>query len=67
MWWPRIKKKLCVNELTTLQSTASIGTTGAFRITPTASLEVAIGLTFLPLWIEGEARASYFRNSALVM
>ena len=29
--------------------------------TPTAALEVAIGLTPLPLWIEGEARASYFR------
>jgi len=62
MWWPRIKKKVCVNELTQLQRTAScIGITGAFRTTPTAALEVAIGLTPLPLWIEGEARASYFR------
>ena len=32
--------------------------TAAFRTTPTAAL---IGLTPLPLWIEGEARASYFR------
>ena len=40
---------------------ACIGITGAFRTTPTAALEVAIGLTPLPLWIEGEARASYFR------
>ena len=38
---------------------ACIGITGAFRTTPTAALEVAIGLTPLPLWIEGEARASY--------
>ena len=61
MWWPRIKKKVCVNKLTKLQRTAKIGITGAFRTTPTAALEVAIRLTPLPLWIEGEARASYFR------
>ena len=35
--------------------------TGAFKTTPTAALEVAIGVTPLPLWIEGEARVSYFR------
>jgi hypothetical protein len=40
---------------------ACIGITGAFRTTPTEALEVAIGLTPLPLWIEGEARAPYFR------
>ena len=62
MWWPRIKK-VCVNELTKLQRTACIDITEAFRTTPTAALEVAIGLTPLPLWIEGEARASYFRIS----
>ena len=50
-----------MNELTKLQSTACIGITGTFRTTPTAALEVAIGLTPLSLWIEGEARASYFR------
>ena len=50
-----------MNELTQLQRTACIGMTGAFRTTLTAALEVAIGLTPLPLWIEGEARASYFR------
>ena len=61
MWWPRIKKKVCVNELTKLQRTACIGITGAFRSTPTAALEVVISLIPLPLWIEGEARASYFR------
>ena len=38
-----------------------IGITGAFRTTPTAALEVAIGLTPLPIWIEREATASYFR------
>ena len=61
MWWPRIKKKVCVNELTKLHKTACLGITRAFRTTPTAALEVAIGLIPLPLWIEGEARASYFR------
>ena len=44
------------------QSIASVpnisGLTGAFRTTPTAALEVATGLA---LWIEEEARASYFR------
>ena len=51
-----------VKELTKLQRTACIGLsiTGAFRTTPTAALEVAIGLTPLPLWIKGETRASYF-------
>ena len=49
MWWPRIKKKVCVNELTKLQRTACIGKTGAIRTTPTAALEVAIGLAPLPL------------------
>ena len=61
MWWPRIKKKVCMNELTKLQRTACIAITGAFRTTPTAALEVAISLTPLPLWIEGEGRASYVR------
>ena len=61
MWWPRIKKKVCVNEPTKLQRMACIGITGAFRTSPTAALEVVIDLTPLPLWIEGEARASYFR------
>ena len=60
MWWPRIKKKVCVNKLTKLQRMACIGITGAFRTKPIAALEVDIGLT-LPLWIKGEARASYFR------
>ena len=40
---------------------------GAFRTTPTAALEVAIGLTPLPLWIEGEARAAYSEFVVLVM
>ena len=61
MWGPRIKNKVCMNELTQLQRKVCIGITGAFRTTPTAALEVAIGLTPLPLWIKGEARASYFR------
>ena len=55
------QKKVCVNELTKLQRTACIGITEAFRTTPPAALEVAIGLTPLPLWIKGEARTSYFR------
>jgi hypothetical protein len=50
-----------MNELTKLQRMACIGIMGAFRTTPTVVLEVAIGLTPLPLWIEGEDRASYFR------
>ena len=50
-----------MNELTKLQRTTCIGITGASRTTPTAALEIAIGLTPLPLWMEGEARASYFR------
>ena len=49
------------NELAKLQRTAFIGITGAFRATPTEALEVDIGLTPLPLWIEWEARACYFR------
>ena len=67
IWWPRIKKNVCMKELTQLQRTACIGITGAFRTTPTAALEVTIGLTPLPLWIEGEARASYSESAALVM
>ena len=50
-----------MNELTNLQRTACTGITGAFRTTPTAALEVAIGVTPLPLWIEGQARVAYFR------
>ena len=61
MWCPRIKKKLYMSELTQLQWRACIGITGAFRTTPTAALEVAIGLTAVLLCFEGEARASYFR------
>ena len=61
MWWTRLKKKVRVTELTKLQRTACIGIKGALRTTPTAALEVVVCLTPLPLWIEGEARASYFR------
>ena len=38
MWWPRIKKKLCVNDLTKLQRTACLGIMGSFRSTPNAAL-----------------------------
>jgi hypothetical protein len=61
IWWPRIKKKVCGNELTQLQRTARVGIMGSFSTTPTAALKVTIGLTPLTLWIEGEARTSYFR------
>ena len=47
MWWQRIKKKVCMNEHIKLQRTACICITGAFRTTPTAALEVAIGLTLI--------------------
>jgi hypothetical protein len=67
IWWPKIKKKVCMNKLTQLQRTTCIGIMGAFRTTPTPALEVAIDLTPFPLWIEGEARASYFRICLLVM
>jgi len=45
IWWSRIKKKVCMNELSKLQRTACISIMGAFRTTPTAALELAIGLT----------------------
>jgi hypothetical protein len=44
VWWPRMKYGTSRAELTKLQRMACLGITAAIRTTPTAALEVLLGL-----------------------
>jgi hypothetical protein len=44
VWWPRVKLKTSKAELSKLQRLACLSITGASRTTPTAALEIHLGL-----------------------
>jgi hypothetical protein len=54
-WWPRIKFKTSQAELNEFQRMACLIITGAMRTTPTAAMEVLLGLPPLHLQVEVEA------------
>lgn len=61
VWWKSITNVTVANRLTKLQRLASLLITSAMRTTPSAALNVILGLPPLPIWIKGEAMAAYIR------
>jgi hypothetical protein len=57
VWWPRARLKTSKAELSKWQRLACLGITGAMRTSPTAALEILLGLTPLHLQTEEEAKA----------
>ena len=61
VWWQKAQSKTVINNLNHLQRLGLLAMTGAMSTTPTAALECLCGLTPLHIFIEGEARAEFFR------
>ncbi|XP_072161372.1 retrovirus-related Pol polyprotein from type-1 retrotransposable element R1 [Bemisia tabaci] len=61
IWWEKTEQKGARNKLDSLQRLACLYTTGAVRTTPTAAMEVMLGLPPLHLAVKGEAVAGAFR------
>jgi hypothetical protein len=61
VWWPRVKFKTSQAELSKLQRVACLGITGAIKTTPTAAMEVLLGLPPLHLQVEAEAMMGSYR------
>jgi hypothetical protein len=61
VWWPRVKLKTSLAELSKLQRMACLRITGAIRTAPTAAMEALLGLPPLHLQVETEARVGSYR------
>ena len=61
VWWPRTERTTVCQELARLQRMACLCVSGALRTTPTAALEVLLGLTPLHIAAQKAAMASCFR------
>ena len=61
VWWPRINLKTVNNQLEHIQRLACLYTTGAMRTTPTAALEIIVGLSPLSIYIRQEAMMACYR------
>jgi hypothetical protein len=59
--WPRVRYKVSEAELSRLQRLACLAITWAMKTTPTAPMEVLLGLPPLHVMIEGEAQGGIYR------
>ena len=50
VWWPAVNKVTCISKLNSIQRMANLTITGAMRSTPSAAMDVLVGL--LPLHIK---------------
>src|SRR5690606_34630791 len=64
-WWTKARQTTTSKQLSKLQRYACLGITGAIRTTPTASMEVLLGLEPLDLYIDRMASQTYHRHLAL--
>lgn len=64
VWWPKIRQSTVCTKLTSTQRLGCLLVTGAFRSSPTITLEVALGLLPLDLHLMAEARKAAYRLSA---
>src|SRR5262249_51788045 len=60
-WWPRIMTKTSVKQLSKLQRTALLSMTGAMDSTPTAAMEVLLGIPPLHFYVEAEVKKTLTR------
>jgi hypothetical protein len=61
VWWPRVRYNVSRIELSKIQRLACLAITGAMKTTPTAAMEVLLGLPPLRVKIEAEAQAGIYR------
>jgi hypothetical protein len=60
VWWPRVRYNVSRTELSKLQKQVCLAITGTMKTTPTAAMEVLLGLPPLVM-IEAEAQAEIYR------
>jgi len=58
IWWPRTTYKTVSRQLEHLQRLACLYISGAVRTTPTAALEIVVGIIPLPVHVIQEAMAA---------
>jgi len=61
VWWPRVTLITASKQLDHIQRLACLYITGAVRTTPTAALELIIGISPLPIHIRQEAMSACYR------
>jgi len=61
VWWPRVDPKTVNNQLEHIQRLACLYTTGAMRTTPTAALEIIVGLSPLIVYTRQEAMMACYQ------
>jgi hypothetical protein len=61
VWWPRVRYNVSRTELSKIQRLACLAITGAMKMTPTAAMEVILGLHPLHVMIEAETQAGIYR------
>jgi len=64
IWWPRARCITMSKQLTHVQQLVCLYITGAMRTTPTAAMELLVGLVPLPTFIQQEAMMAYYRLRA---
>jgi hypothetical protein len=65
VWWMRVNYNLSRRELNKLQRLACLAITGVMKTTPTAAMEVLLGLPPLHVIIASEAQAGIYRLCAI--
>jgi len=61
VWWTKVNQVTATAKLTSLQRMGTLLATGAFRSSPSATLEVALDLLPLNIFIKAEARKAAYR------
>jgi hypothetical protein len=61
VWWPKIRYNVSRTELSKIKRLACLAITGAMKTTPTAAMEVLLGLPPLHVMIKTEAQAGIYR------
>lgn len=61
VWWTKMNQSKAVKELEKVQRLALLCVTGVMKSTPTAAMEVLVGLPPLHLLVKGEARLAAYR------
>jgi hypothetical protein len=60
VWWPRVRYYVSRTELSKIQRLACLAITGEMKMTPTAAMEVLLGLPPLHVMTEAEAQAGIY-------
>ena len=64
VWWPRVELKTAITTLGRVQRLACMAITGAIRTTPTAAMEILLGLPPLDTYVKSVAMNTCYRLSS---